>query len=374
MALYAYFGYGVLLWLIRKIKGGPVPADIPDHHAALPFISFVIPAYNESNILEEKIRNTNFLDYPPELLEIILITDGSSDDSKHAGHLFPGIMHLHEDERRGKSAAINRAVPFCRGDIVVITDANTLLNKEALLMLAPHYRSENTGGVSGEKRVMSEQGTGSAGSEGLYWKYESFLKRGSAGLYTIVGAAGEFFSFRRVLFTPIPEDSILDDFILSMNIVKQGYRIGYEPEAYAMEKPSRNISDEFQRKRRISAGVFQSLVRNPYLFNPFSRPVVWFQFISHRFLRWTLAPLGLLLCAVIACILWDDSLFYGVFALLSLLFAVLAVVGYLLRDRSVNIPGFFVPFYFTMMNLALGVGFIDYLRGKQSVLWKKAAR
>ena len=209
-----------------------------------------------------------------------------------------------------------------------------------------HYQSQQVGGVSGEKRIQTSNHDSSVGGEGLYWKYESFLKREGALFYSVVGAAGELFSFKSDLFKPLPNDTILDDFVLSIEIVKQGFVIAYEPEAFANEAPSQHIDDEFNRKVRISSGVWQALIRLPFLFNPISNPRLFFQFVSHRLLRWTLAPIAMLLLLVSNAFLFSLP-FYFAILMLQLTFYAFALIGFFLKNKKNYASFLFVPFYYS---------------------------
>ncbi|RPD38218.1 glycosyltransferase family 2 protein [Chitinophaga barathri] len=371
---YSYAGYGLLLYIMVKcrriLSRRRVPAGV------LPELTLLIAAYNEEDFIERKIANTQELDYPAGKLQVMIITDGSTDRTPEIIRRYPAIRLLHEDQRNGKTAALNRAMEQVTTPIVVFCDANTLLNKAAILNLVKHYEDPRTGGVAGEKKVIAGQDEGAAGMEGVYWKYESTLKRLDAELYTVVGAAGELFSVRTALFRPVERDVVLDDFIISLRINLMGYRIAYAPDAYAMEAPSFSITDEHKRKVRISAGGFQSIVRLKALLNVFRHPVLSFQYISHRVLRWTLCPLCLpLLLISNAALVWMGAgVGYSIFLAAQLAFYVLAITGYWLAGRSVKIKVFYIPFYFLFMNVAIFEGFFRYIKGRQSAAWEKSAR
>lgn len=367
--LYTYFGYAALITLLNAFKRKRnLPGALPGGG-----VTVVIPAYNELRVLPEKLANTLAAIEGIADARILLITDGSNDGSESLQPDDPRITHLHQPERRGKSASINRAMEYVQTEFVVLTDANAMINPEAIRRILMHYHQPDVGGVSGEKRVQTGGPTGGTGGEGLYWKYESFLKLQGARFYTIVGAAGELFSFRKNLFESLPEDTILDDFVLSVRMVRRKFRIAYAPDAYAMEPPSKTIQEEFERKVRISSGVWQTLGRTAFLFNPFANFRLHFQFISHRFLRWTLAPLSLVLLFGVNLLLLDEPVFL-VFFVLQCFFYFSALLGFLLKNRKVNLPLVFVPFYYCMMNLAVAGGLVRYLRGGHSVLWNKAER
>ena len=375
LLFYTYIGYGLLAACIGFLRRQP--AFHIEAARQVPF-TVIIPAYNEAKILPEKLSNTlqalqNFKEF-----QVILVTDGSSDGSAQLQLTDPHILHLHGAERKGKSAAINNAMENATGDIVAITDANAMVNAAAFEKMVARFQREGTGAVSGEKKVIALDG--STGSEGFYWKYESFLKKYSARMHSLTGGAGELLAFRKQLFKPIPPDAILDDLELSLNIIRQGKVIDYEPEAFATEPPSKSIRDEFNRKVRISAGVFQTLRRNLFVFNPFRHSIFIFQFNSHRVLRWTKGIDCILLLYISNIFLIDTpyhhllTAFFDVCLLLQSLFYGFVILGFLLRNKK-NVPSFlFIPFYFIMMNTAVVVGFFRYLGGKESVLWKKADR
>jgi poly-beta-1,6-N-acetyl-D-glucosamine synthase len=376
--VFTYAGYGILVWIWTRLRTRKPRRRLADSDP-LPKIALIIPAYNESSILRDKMQNSLALDYPERCLQIILVTDGSADDSIRIAADFPQVTHMHVPERRGKAASINRAVQGAdRPDLLVFTDANTLLNPEALRRLAAHYAEPLVGGVSGEKKV-SRTGTGIAGEEGAYWRYESALKRLDAELHSLVGAAGELFSMRTVLFSPVPESVILDDFYLSMKICEQGYVVSYEPGAIAIEQPSVTLTDERERKTRISAGAFQAMAQLGHLANPFQYGLLSFQFLTRRIMRWVFCPLALPLMLLLNLVLVVRNAapewLYGIVLFLQVVVYVLALTGWIRhRSGSRKLGIFSLPFYFVFMNLSVWRGFVRYIRGGQSALWDKVAR
>jgi biofilm PGA synthesis N-glycosyltransferase PgaC len=372
---YTYLGYGVLVYVLAKMKQRNGPPEIPSDHD-LPTVTMVVAAYNEARFIEEKIRNSFSLDYPADKLKLLIVTDGSNDGTPELASKHAGVTLMHLPERRGKIHAVNRVMKAVDTPIVVFTDANTALNPMALKNLVRHYQDEAVGGVAGEKRIMNNDADNAPGAgEGLYWKYESFLKKKDSQLYAVMGAAGELFSVRTALFEEPPVNMIIEDFYMSLRIVARGYRFIYEPDAHATETASATVGDEWKRKVRISAGGFQAIAKLWPLLNPFRHGVVTFQYVSHRVLRWTLAPISLLVALLSSAFLAvEGSAFYSTMFLLQVLFYTLAFAGYILRDRKVTIKGFFVPFYFSVMNLSVFAGFVRYLKGQQSVVWEKTAR
>lgn len=372
---YSYAGYGLLAWFMVKVKRWLFPPKaLPAQE--LPPVTLLIAAYNEAGFIEQKIHNTLELDYPAEKLQVMIVTDGSTDGTPDIIRRYPSIILLHEPERSGKTAAINRAMLQVSTPVVVFCDANTLLNKAAIRNLVKHYDDPHTGGVAGEKKVVAGGDDGAAGMEGVYWKYESALKKLDAALYSVVGAAGELFSIRTALFRPVEPEVVLDDFIISLRINMAGYRIAYAPDAYAMEAPSFSITEEHKRKVRISAGGFQSIVMLKPLLNIFKYPLLSFQYISHRVLRWTLCPLclPLLLLSNAALVAMGAGPWFTAFLAAQLAFYGLAAIGYVLANRSVRVKIFYIPFYFLFMNVAIFEGFFRYIRKRQSAAWERSSR
>ncbi|HEY9007954.1 glycosyltransferase [Ohtaekwangia sp.] len=372
---YTYVGYGIIIYIFSKATRRTNVVDIPQNDQ-LPAVTLLVAAYNEADIIRNKIANTLALDYPKEKLELFFVTDGSTDATPEIIKEFPAIQLFHSNERRGKIHAVNRVMKLVKTPIVIFCDANTDLNEKAIRKIVRHYVDETVGGVSGEKRIFSKDKDNASGSgEGMYWKYESFLKRKDAEVYSIVGAAGELFSMRTALYEEPSLDMIIEDFYLSLRVAAKGYRFAYEPEAYAIETASASVGEEWKRKVRISAGGFQAMARLSYLLNPFRYGILSFQYISHRVLRWTLAPFFLpLIFLSNLWLAWAGLPFYQVTLALQVFFYALAIAGYMLRDKKIAIKGFFVPYYFMVMNVSVYFGLNRYLRGKQSVVWEKAKR
>ncbi|QRQ99583.1 glycosyltransferase family 2 protein [Dyadobacter sandarakinus] len=377
IVFYTFLGYGILLYILvlirRAVKGRRVPPGLDQD---FPTLTLVIAAYNEESIIEEKIRDTLQLSYPQGKLSILFVTDGSSDRTPDIIARYPELRLMHTPARSGKIQAIHRAMHEVDSEVVVFTDANTFLNQDALLLIARHYADPTVGAVSGEKRVMQDAVSDATAGEGFYWKYESALKRWDSELYSVVGAAGELFSVRRALYRQVEPDTILDDFMISMLIASQGYRIVYEPDAYASETSSDNIQEELKRKVRIAAGGIQSITRLGKLLNPVSYPVLSFQYISHRVLRWTVTPFLMILALLlnIAIMAMVGGALYAIILIAQLLFYTLALAGWIMERRKIKVKAFFVPYYFCVMNYAVLAGIRRYLGGRQSAAWDKAKR
>lgn len=380
LVVYTYLGYPVVLFLLVKLKRLFNKRKLLFFEPSeLPRVSLVVACYNEAEILEEKIANTLALSYPDDKLDICFVTDGSDDNSDEiiAKYANINIKHFHSDERKGKNAAINRILPLLSTPYIIFCDANTFLNKEALVNLVRHYKDEKVGAVAGEKRVFSTNDDENAGAgEGAYWKYESQLKKWDSELYSVVGAAGELFSVKSDLMDPVPDGIIIEDFFLSVKIAMNGYKVRYEPEAYAMEAGSSSIAEERKRKVRISAGGLQAVGLFAGLLNFFKYGTLSFQYISHRFFRWTVAPLSLLILLLINIylVVTGAGIVYTVLLAGQVFFYFLAAMGNLYELKGKSSKVFLIPFYFVFMNVSVYQGFFRLLKGKQSAVWEKSAR
>jgi poly-beta-1,6-N-acetyl-D-glucosamine synthase len=374
ITFYAFLGYGILLYFLVLIKRAFTKKK-PFDETYQPTVSLVVPCFNEADILDDKVANCRSLDYPAGKLEIVFITDGSTDNSVEVLSKYDDVRVLHDARRGGKTAAENRAMKNVSSEIVVFTDANTVLNRDVIKNIVRHFADEKTGCVSGEKRVLTDEKDTATAGEGIYWKYESFLKRLDSELYSAVGAAGELVAFRSERYRDMPEDTLLDDFIQSMEIAADGYKIVYEPEAYAMETGSASIKDEWTRKVRISAGGWQSVKRLWNKITPFKRPVLYFQYLSHRMLRWVVTPFLLILMFFVnLALVFSGYPIYQLIFALQVLFYLSALAGWYLENKKTRLKILFVPYYFCMMNLAVIYGFKRFISGPQKGAWDKAKR
>jgi poly-beta-1,6-N-acetyl-D-glucosamine synthase len=380
--LYTYFGYPVLIYLLAKMIQKPEAQQTYQ-----PSVTLLIAAYNEEAVIEEKIKNSLTINYPKELFQVLIVTDGSADKTPEIAkrYINYGIEILHEPERRGKMAAINRAMPNARGEIVVFSDANNYYQADTILKLIQPFGSPDVGGVTGAKVI--GQGDGSLGaSEGLYWKYESFIKKQESRVGSCTSAAGEVLAIRKNLYSPPPDHVINDDFYIAMQIVRKGYRLVYTPEAKSVERVSPSAQDEIARRTRINAGRFQAITMAGQIL-PFNQPLLVWQILSHKFLR-PIVPFCMLGAAIFNLLavlfppqtkgFWILSKPYNmIFLLLQILFYTAAWLG----NKAVNRGGqnrlirlFYLPTFLTNSNYAALMGFFRFLRGSQSHMWERIQR
>jgi biofilm PGA synthesis N-glycosyltransferase PgaC len=357
--VYTFLGYPILVGLLARWRPNPV-----QQAAITPQVSVLVPAYDEAGVIAAKIENTLALDYPPDRLECVVVADGSTDGTEEiaAGYAAQAVRVLYQPLRQGKAAAINRAVPLLHSDVVVLTDANAMLNPGALQAIVPNFADPAVGGVAGEKRVLG-------GGEGLYWRYESYLKRCDSALTSVMGAAGELLAVRRDLYQPPEPDSIIEDFVLSLRLVENGWRVAYAPDAVALEAASPHLAGDWQRRTRIAAGGFQAMARLPSLLDPRRGLVAW-QYFSHRVLRWAATPFLLPLVYLLNLLLLSQPL-YQVLAAGQTLFYGTAALGYLQAHRGARSGLPYVAFYFCLTNAAALAGFWRYITRTQPVTWAK---
>ena len=380
LVFYTYIGYGILLWLLvqlkRLVKGKAARADLPADET-LPHVTLIICAYNEQDIVEEKMENTRQLDYPKDKLHVMWVTDGSTDQTNERLKRYADVEIVYSPERKGKTAALNHGISMVQTELTMMTDANTMINPQAVRETVRCFQDPQVACVAGEKRVMARhEGQTVAQGEGLYWKYESTLKRLDSELYSAMGAAGELNAIRTRLYEPMPENALLDDFVMSMRMVDQGYRIAYCSDAYAMEYGSANLGEESKRKRRIAAGGLQSVWWLRRMMNPFRQFTVAFQFVSHRVLRWTVTPLALMLLIPLnaALVMLGAGSVYTLTGILQTVFWLTALCGWLLERYGKKNKIAYVCYYFVFMNVNVFRG-MHYLHTHKSTgAWEKAKR
>lgn len=381
--VYTYAGYPLLLAMLARLR--PKPKAYP---TSFPSVTLLIAAYNEQAVIRGKIENSLNLNYPREQLQILVAADGSTDETADIVRSFSqqGVELSYSPERRGKIAAINRAMPLARGEVVVFSDANNLYAPDALGELVKPFADPSVGATSGAKLIaQSDEALGE--SEGTYWKYESFIKKQETRLGCCTGVAGEILALRRNLFVPPPDSIINDDFYLAMQVIRQGYRVVYVPTAISTEPPSLSAQDEITRRSRIIAGRYQAIAR-ALEWLPWRRPLVVWQVVSHKFLR-PLVPLamaGALVANVLAVVFpvqaghwWSRLLFLAppvgwIMLGLQGAFYVLAWAGKYIRRGSFVGRLLYLPTFLVNSNLAAVIGLYRYLTGRQSAVWQRVGR
>lgn len=377
--VYSYLGYPLIIYTLSLFVKLFKSKLIENHNNAYePEVTLFVASYNELNIIEEKLKNSFSLNYPKEKLKYVWVTDGSDDGSAETLSNYKNIQVYHHKDRKGKVGAINRGMSLVETPIVIFSDANSMLNKKSIIHIINAFKDSSVGCVAGEKRILLKNKDNAVNSgEGIYWKYESFIKKYESQIGSALGAVGELFAIRKELFEEIERDTILDDFIISLRIAQKGFKIKYVPKAYAVESASINIHEELKRKTRIAYGGFQAITRLTPLLNPVKNPLLTFQYLSHKMLRWTFVPFAFILIFISnLCIAFEENWkgFYSILFYLQIIFYLFVLLGAFLQSKKTNLKIFFAPYYLFIMNLAEIIGLIRFLRKSQSVNWEKAKR
>ncbi len=367
LILYTYFGYPLLLALWSKLR----PRPVQHNHTYTPMVSLIIVAYNEEQVIAEKLANSFALDYPPEQLEIIVVADGSNDQTSAIVSREPRVRLLYQPERRGKMAALNRAAAAANGEILVFSDANNMYQPQTLRELLAPFADPAVGMVTGRKQIDDGSGRNLDKAEALYWRYESQIKTWESQIGSVSGAVGEIMAVRRVCFRPPPEDIVSDDFVLAMQAAIDGWRVAYAPKALSLERASATLNDETRRRSRLVAGRFhvlwwllpRILRRNPQF--------AW-QVISHKVLR-PLVPFAMI-SAAISNLAGRSSPLLRWLALCQSLFYGAALLGWWIERRGYRHRLLYIPYYFCRVNLAALYGFQRILNIQNAILHDKVQR
>lgn len=365
--IYHYIIFPICVVLLSIIR----PSTIDKKETVLK-ITLIIAAYNEEKVIDEKIKNCFNLDYPKDEMEIIVVSDGSTDRTADLVNAYKenGVIGMYEPERRGKTAALNRAVKHASGEIIIFSDANSMYKSDSIKYLLSNFNDNSVGGVSGRKSIIKNSDRVASIGDSLFWDFESTLKTMQSRIGSISNGDGEMFAVRRCLYHEIPEEIINDDQAITFNIVQQGHRVIYEPRAVSYEEASIIIEDDFRVKARMVSGGYQII--NQYK-NFLLQSMNWFsiQFFSHKFLRYFM-PILLFMLFVSNLLLIKK---YPSFFILQLLFYSFAVTGYILSRQSIKMKFFYFPLYYCSVNLAAFVGLYYFISGKTGVnIWKKAER
>lgn len=366
--VYAYAGYAICVALLAKTRPRmPMAGDV------LPTLTVVVPAHNEARWIAAKIENCLALSYPADRLEILVVSDGSDDDTAAISRRYEvrGVRTVVQDHRRGKEAAMHLAARQARGEVLLFTDANAMLNAHAARAVVRWFADPQVGCVAGEKRLLTTDPAAAGRGEGAYWRYESAIKGFDSLVGSTMGATGELLAIRASDLVARETDNIIEDFALSMRVVEAGRRIVYEPSATAVEEAPGHFENMFERRARIAAGGYQAMWRLRSLLDP-RRGIVWWQYVSHRVLRWGLVPFLLPGLLVINVGLVRVHPIYGATLAAQLAFYAGALIGGLLRERALGrSPVFALPFFVLAANAAAVVGLARLVTGRQSVLWKR---
>jgi biofilm PGA synthesis N-glycosyltransferase PgaC len=363
---YPFLIYPSLLALWAKLKR---KNQEPEAGAELPRVALIICALNEQGIVREKIENSLALHYPREKLTIVVVSDGSTDRTAEIAREYQaaGVVLLDQKTRRGKITNLNELIPSRTEEVIVLSDANVLYHPDAVGRLVAGFEDPSVGCVSG-KVILTDTAPDLDAPTGHYYSVEWALQENSSAIYSMTGADGAMYALRRELFRPCPNDTLIEDFVIPMQVIAQGKRVLMEPKALGWEKGVEGRREEYRRKVRIAAGAAQGLLRGNAW--PQNAPAsFWFIFISHKLLRWVSPLVGALL--LVFAILW----FREPLAKITLAgvggIILLAVIGLITGSKNTL---FSAPFYFLFGEVAIAVGLLKGFTGHQTVLWAKADR
>lgn len=368
VCVWIYCGYPLLMAILAKARPRP-----PKRADIRPTVTLLIPAYNEASVLEEKLANSRHLDYPRELLEILVVSDGSTDGTddlvRRAAASAPDTIRLLRQPRSGKAFALNRGAEEAHGEILVLTDANALLEPDALGWLVAPFADSDVGGVCGRKRARAARDTDTTEQgEGLYWRFDQWLKEQESRVGSVFAADGTLYAVRRRLYSPIVDPAQADDIAISARIVLQGYRLVSEPRAVAWEAAPAEGRDELRRKIRVtnhSVRALWNLGSGLWTSGFYS-----LELLSHKLVR-HLVPFFLVPMFLANLGLAGVTPLYGALAGGQIGFYLLAAAGALLRHRPVGRwKVLSIPYYFTLVNLAAFLGVLSILRGDRLARWE----
>ncbi|MBC2696065.1 MAG: glycosyltransferase family 2 protein [Desulfobacteraceae bacterium] len=363
---YAYLGYPIALSIIALFK--PKQLNKPNKPKQ-PMVSLLISAYNEEGIIKKKLKNALSLDYPANKLEIIVISDASEDktDEYVKGFFGKGVRLLRQEIRQGKTTALNMAVSQACGEIIVFSDANSMYDRSAIKNLVKNFKDPVIGFVTGRTKYISRQGSSATESTSFYNKLERFVKRLESKIGSCVGADGAIFAIRKELYKTLKSYDI-NDFVIPLKIIEQGYRGILENEAFCIEETARDIEGEFNRQVRITNRTIRAMVNNKALLNPIKFPLFSIELVSHKIIKFML-PFFMVIVFVTNCFLVATDFFYSLILALQVLFYILAYWGYIDKQAQNKNRLTSMPYTFNMVSLAILLGWIKYFSGETYTTW-----
>ena len=368
--LFSYILYPIFIILAAKLF--PKHRDINKKNR--PKVSMLVSAFNEEKNLPEKLENFRKLNYPKDKLELVIGSDASNDGTNNIlkNCKDQNIRTFLYTNRAGKSAVLNKLVKEANGEIFIFSDANTIYEKDAILKLVQHFEDKKIGGVCGYLKLTNPNKNVGGMGEQLYWNFENILKKSEGRFKTVIGANGAIYALRKELYHPLPEHKVvMDDFLIPLKAVEQGYDVIYDAEAFAEETTSPNLKGEFERKIRISAANFNALIEIKHLLKP-SAGIVSLSLWAHKIIRW-FAPF-LMALAFLTNLTLAITGSYQILFIGQILFYISAVTGHFLSRANFKSTLFIYPYYFCVINLALAIGFFKFLAKTQRPAWTRVER
>lgn len=352
ISIYVYLGYPMLLSLLSALVAKKVSKG-----AISPHISLIIAAHNEEKDIAQKLEDSLNLEYPKDKYEIIIVSDGSVDKTNDIVKSFQDkrVKLLALSERKGKTAAQNEAAKIAKGDILIFSDATTVFQKDTIKQMVNNFADSRVGGVGAELVYVNKNRTAVGEGTGLYWKYEKYLRKKESDISSLIGVSGCAYAMRKDLYEDV-DTSLISDFVVAQMIYSKGKRVVFEPEAIVFEETNSEIKDEFKMRVRVATRSLYGLWYMRKLLNPFQYGMYAIQLISHKVLRY-LMPLFLILLFLTNILLLDHGFGYQLFFGAQVVFYLSTIIGGM-------------PRYFCVMNSALLVAMVNFLRGEKNVLWK----
>lgn len=362
---YIYAGYPIVLWVLKTL----LKNDPPRKHSIEPTVTILVPAYNEASCILETIKNKISLDYPSDKFEVLVVSDGSTDGTDDIVRLMDSsqVRLLRQEPRAGKTAALNRAVPEARGDILVFSDANSIYEREALRALVSNFADDRVGYVTGKMIYINPDRSITGDGCSLYMKYENYLRSLETSVGSVVGVDGGIDAVRKRLYVTMRNDQ-LPDFVLPLKVVEQGFRVVYEPSAILREPALGHAGDEYRMRVRVSLRALWALSDMRHLFNPFRFGLFSWQLVSHKLLRYLVFLFLAAIYVSSAFLSTQHIAFRAVYHAQNVLY-ILAASSFLLERFGWRLRGFYVPYYFTLLNVASAHAVVKFLLGRKKVLW-----
>lgn len=373
LLIYPYVIYPVVLIGLSKLFGAN--HHLVDELKEEPTITFIISAYNEEEVIGEKLQNAMELDYPQDKLEILVVSDACSDRTDDIVREWtaknPNIKLVRQEQRRGKSCGLNLAVERATGEVIVFSDANAIYKKDALRELIRYFDNPDIGYVIGAALYNADRDSAATESESLYWKFELFIKEWESKFYSVVGGDGAIYAIRRNLYWKLEEDDI-NDFVNPLQIVAKGYKGLINQRAICYEDAAGDFRKEFRRKRRIVNRSWRALKKYFGWFDVLGQMRFMFELFSHKVIRWfSLLILIILFLSNVLILMIAPGPFYTAALAGQLLLALLAAVGYAMTGNGMSVPRiFYLPYYYLMVNTAALLGIIDDARGIRYTVWE----
>lgn len=363
--LYSFFVYQGLLYILSVLFKNDLKRD----DSGIISVTLVISAYNEEKVIRQKILNSIGLNYPQDKLEIIVVSDCSTDKTDQIVMEFKnqGVVLYRSDNRQGKTAGLNTAVERATGEIIVFTDADSMFDKDAILEMSNIYSDSNVGSVTGSTDYISHENCEMVSTSSIYTRLERLTKRLESRIGSCVGADGAIFSVRKSLYLKLNLDDI-NDLVIPLNVVKQGYRVIYSDKVKCTEEPSTTVGSAYTRQARITNRTLRALFRRLYLINLFKFPLFSFELISHKYIRLSV-PFYLIMLLPVNLSIIHQSLIYQLSFLGQLTLYAAALAGYIQNKRGQNNGLLLIVYHFMMIQTAVLKGWIDLVSGVNRVTW-----